>query len=262
MPNTESMSTPFSISGRPDYEARLNFVLRGRKPHPWGAALGLKPATITRLKSGQFPDPEKLMPACRVENLSLSWLLFGLGTPYVVSLAVDGADAYELIDERMAEERWNLLITHSEAGWLPVLYQTADLTLADGSILDYRAIQVISGNLKGCEALLRQRIEADVFPAWSSLPMREEEWRRLATGYMGTVELFERERSIQHSFVSDLDFPRLADRIEEGAAPYAGQTSIEREALSIIRQLDRSDQSAALRMLHGLSVKHPPKLLE
>jgi hypothetical protein len=250
------MSTGIPDMGSKSFEERLEVVLGDRKIHPWGKSLGMTRGTIQRLKEGSFPDPEKLMPACRVENLSLSWLLFGLGTPYIVSMAVDGADAFELIDTWMAEEKWNLLIAQSDAGWLPVLYQPADLTLPDGSIIDYRAIQVISGNLKGCESFLRERIGTKSIPHWAQLSMQDADWRRLASGHMGSVELFRDERMVQHSFANDLELPWLSHRVEEAAGVYGGHTSAEREALSIVRVLDRPDQSAAIRMLRGLAIKH------
>jgi hypothetical protein len=250
------MSTPISISGNSDFEARLDYVLRGRKLHPWGAALGLKPATITRLRNRQFPDPEKLMPACRVENLSLSWLLYGMGTPYLVTLALDGAEALDRIEKSIGPFSRQLLIAYSNRGWLPVLNKTEHLTLPDGSLLEYRATEVIGGNLQGLESLLRDRLGTGPTRDWAQLSMHDSDWRRLATGYMGSVELFSYDSKIEDSLISNLELPWLGNRVEEAAGAYGAHTLAEREALSIVRVLDRPDQSAALRMLRGLAIKH------
>ncbi len=238
------------------FEQRLDLILRGRKIHPWSAALGISRGIAQRLKEGSFPDPAKLTNACIVENLSLSWLIYGIGTPYTLQVATDGANAFEIIAKQMAESQWNILFAHSSAGWVPVLHQPGDVTLPDNSILDYLRVQVISGSVDGCQQLLLNRLNRAWNGRWGSLLMRPHDWRRLATGYMGPIELFEHAAEIAHSFEGHAELPRsMGLQIAEPGAIYSGHTAAEREALEIIRGLDHHDQSAALRMLRGMMIK-------
>jgi hypothetical protein len=248
----KALSTSDSIFGKSSFEARLNLVLRGRKPHPWGVSLGLKPATITRLKNGQFPDPEKLMPACRAENLSLSWLLYGIGTPYLIQVAVDPGDAMDRIHALWSDEPWSMLIAHTNSSWIPVLHQPAALLLPDGSTLNYRIVQVIAGAIKGCEARLADRLAREPISSVTSLELKEPDWRRLASGYMGSIELFE-QTSTDHGLPTVLA-PRALGLGEE-RSHYEVLTAAEREASLIMRNLDLGDRDAALRMLRGLALR-------
>lgn len=166
--------------GSKSFEERLEAVLGDRKIHPWGKQLGMTRGTIQRLKEGDFPDPAKLMPACRVENLSLSWLLYGIGTPYLVHVAIDAGDAIDQVDALLADEPWDILIAATGSSWLPVLHKPADVTLPNGTILDYRLVHVISGNLKGAETWVADRLESTMTSTWSTLAMGGNEWRRLA----------------------------------------------------------------------------------
>ena len=60
-------------------EGRLAFLLRGRKPFVWNRSVHLSNGAVQRMNQGKWPDPAKLVPACRIENVSLTWLLEGRG---------------------------------------------------------------------------------------------------------------------------------------------------------------------------------------
>lgn len=242
--------------GSKSFEERLEVVLGDRKIHPWGKRLGMTRGTIQRLKEGSFPDPAKLMPACRVENLSLSWLLFGIGTPYLIQVAVDPGDAMDRLDVLLTDESWSILIAHTDSNWIPVLHQPAELLLPGGSTLQYRVVQIITGAVKGCEVRLIDRLSRESKSKVESIELGERDWRRLAGGYMGPVELFLKQPVAGHGLFKESE-PLLFSLGEVGEEPpaYDVQTAAEREATTIISKLDRADRDAALRMLRGLAAK-------
>lgn len=242
--------------GSKSFEERLEVVLGDRKIHPWGKQLGMTRGTIQRLKEGSFPDPEKLMPACRVENLSLSWLLFGIGTPYLVQVAVDAGDAMDRLEALWSDEPWDMLVAHTASNWIPVLHQRAQLLLPEGSSLEYRMVQVITGNVQGCELRLADRLAREPASTLGSVRLSDEDWRRLASGYMGPIELWSKQPSTGYAFLADPVPPLFSlPDIGEDATPYNVMTSDEREATEIFSRLERPDRDAALRMLRGLAVR-------
>ena len=242
--------------GSRSFEERLEVVLGDRKIHPWGKQLGLTRGTIQRLKEGSFPDPEKLMPACRVENLSLSWLLFGIGTPYLVQVAVDPGDAMDRMDALWTDEPWSMLVAHTDSSWLPVLHQPAELLLPEGNRLPYRMVQIITGAIKGCEARLVERLTREPISHVGSIELSDHDWRRLAGGYMGPIELFERKPSAGHGLLKEPEAPLFSlGEVGEELGDYEVLTAAEREATTIMARLDQADRNAALRMLRGLAVK-------
>ncbi len=54
---------------------------------------------MSRLWQGSAPDPGNLVPAIRMERLSLSWLIDGQGSPFYVAVPVDDADASKMLLE-------------------------------------------------------------------------------------------------------------------------------------------------------------------
>jgi hypothetical protein len=83
---------------------RFEFLLRGRKPYTWAQSVALSRGAIHRLQNGSFPDPEKLVPACRVENISLSWWLDGIGAPYIVYIAANAHEHAVIATTSFADE--------------------------------------------------------------------------------------------------------------------------------------------------------------
>lgn len=116
------------VNTLPDFESgvvgRFNQLLLGRKPHPFGASVHLSRGIVTRLMRGSLPDPEFLVPLVRIERISLSWLLTGVGAPYSILTATNDVEAWHEIKERLADEpeAWRIVLAVSDAGWTVVLH--------------------------------------------------------------------------------------------------------------------------------------------
>lgn len=66
------------------FNERLARILDGRKLTPWGKELGLSNGVITDLGKGKAPGPDFLNAISVMENVSLSYLLSGTGSPFIV----------------------------------------------------------------------------------------------------------------------------------------------------------------------------------
>lgn len=231
---------------------RFEFLLRGRKPYTWAHTVALSRGAVHRLQNGSFPDPEKLVPACRVENISLSWWVDGIGAPYIVYIA---ASSYE--HAAMARQ-----IFHDEADSVPVLLGNeqsnylAFVTDAEGATVDgdeykYRAVSMLGG----------VGLDADGMRMLLAIPRFEQAMQliyiddagmleRIPTGHMGAHEFLQLFDAAAHPFDAtnpNLNYLRVfaARQVKEPApAKY--------ELLRQIDQLDPNQAEIVSRMVKGL----------
>lgn len=68
------------------FRARLVTLAKGRKLTPWLTGLGFKKHDITHINLDRIPGPEKLALLAEAENVNLSWLVAGVGEPYITRL--------------------------------------------------------------------------------------------------------------------------------------------------------------------------------
>lgn len=62
---------------------RLEEVARGRVLTTWLRDFGWSATDVNRVRGGHVPGPDKLIPLAVRENVSLTWLLTGVGPAYV-----------------------------------------------------------------------------------------------------------------------------------------------------------------------------------
>lgn len=95
---------------------------------------------------GLPPTYETLAKITRTENASLSWLIEGIGSPYLYALVPDDAELVEEVEARLDDETWRVgAITDGEHITV-VLHQYAQLVEKRG-LIHYRAVDILSGRL-------------------------------------------------------------------------------------------------------------------
>lgn len=234
-------------------------MLRGRVASRWADWVGISQGTLSRLRKGALPDPEKLTAACRAENLSLTWLLDGIGSPYLTVPTAGTADAAEAVRLLFDDEPgWSILFAWSEAGASVVLHQPASVSIPSG-VCEYEAVSVIGGNYDASAVLEAVAIDS---PGRSvkRLDVDPEQWRRVASGRMSSTELFgwrdepgglaanahhwTAEGRAAYGYAGAFSMPELRDEPARPAWEY--------EVLEILRALDEWELSIALQMIRGL----------
>lgn len=235
---------------------RFEFVLRGRRQSPWGEWVGISQGTLSRLKKGELPDPVKLTAACRAENLSLTWLLDGIGAPYIVHTPADLPEGVAHVRALLEDEgTWFPLIVASNAGRALVLHQPATINIA-GGICEYRAVAVIGGAYD--VRAMTDALGLTEHALLVAMQIEDHEWRRLVTGYMSSTELFgwrdnpgglyEAARRAGRYDVRKFDRPQL--RVAEPPLPpYSAEV---RELQDAFDMLTAGERDTVLRMLRGL----------
>jgi hypothetical protein len=241
-------------SGSKGLRERIDYVLRGRKPFPWGDSVRLNKGAIGRLLKGQFPDPETLIPMCRVENLSLTWLIDGLGSPYLVSYPVSDQEAANGVRDCFADGMAGVLVV-SELGVTPVMHMIVHKEPPKVRPYSYTCMQVYGGIQPG---ELTMAVFRDHWRRSSQLELDAERWTRLATGYMGATELFGWEGEPGGLFserAKDLDAKLRPP--SHGTRESAARYLIDSALTEKFHALSLEDKRVLLRMIEGLG-RVPP----
>lgn len=227
-------------------EGRLAFLLRGRKPFVWNRAVRLSNGAVQRMKEGKWPDPAKLVPACRIENASLTWLLEGRGTPYLVHVASTEDQAIEhtraLLEDAPDLSR---LIVYSALGACFVLHEPREGLDEKGEAYRYTAMEVITG--VPASAPLAAAFRSAGTGKIEALRIPDDAWRRLASGWMGTAELFgsEDEKGLAVA-AKAISLPELEQQLPANGT---GLGDEERRVIQALRGLGPAEREMVLRML-------------
>lgn len=236
---------------------RLEWLLHGRSPWKWGESVRLSSGAISRLMTGRFPDPEKLVPACRIENLSLTWLIEGRGMPYCVATPADDVEAASILGQVFADEpQTNLLVAYTETSYTVIVWMPVQAQTQDGKPYNYNATTILGGGVAGPDTM--EVIEANYsftgVEYCRALRLERDKWRALASGLMGNHDVFGEGGLLEQStrgHAPPITLRNGWDQVREyGSIQW--QDSDERAAMAILRALEKPDRSAALRMLKGL----------
>lgn len=245
---------------------RLRQVLDGRSPWKWGESVLLSAGTIGRLLKGSLPDPEKLVPAIRIENLSLTWLVDGLGTPFLTVTPQSDSEAASWINSNMEdEEEREILVVYCDEGFMPIIHSLVEVEVPKVGVYHYRAVTALSGGALGpkvLEAINRWSIDGDNLHGSrvASINLPAMGWRLFAHGVLGNYRLFGEDGNsglyaeARPQFAVDVK-PYLSQRANFLQISEPTQTYLEPDrvaVLSMYESLSSDDQRAARRMLEGL----------
>lgn len=194
---------------------RIQFILGNRKVGPWSEGIGLSKPDMTRVKKGGTIGSEKLIPICRAENVSLSWLLEGKGHPYMVQHTHSDAETADLLASYIDDEDWHVLILRHSVYPAIILTQPATMLVGKKDI-DYRAIEIIAGPV-GSETLGvikkssvsdKNQVDVDEFTA-----------RKLYAGKLGNQDIFGDEENTLFSRQTALVTDDLPDAEQDVGLP-------------------------------------------
>lgn len=232
------------------YIARLSRVLDGRKPYPWAAANGLSRGTIGRMLKGALPDPETLIPALRSEGLSLTWLLTGQGTPYVVHTPISDAQGADLIRQYLEEmgSPSVTIIRSAEASSSVVIALTEHVSKAPAGAepYEYDHSEIIAGPKLGALSAAAAAEASAVRRATFDGPS----WRRLASGYMSLVELAERIAATPALYtITPMGAP--ISRIAEPEPTLGELSELEQKMIAALRALPIGVRETMVKMVEA-----------
>ncbi|WP_133512666.1 hypothetical protein [Candidatus Thiosymbion oneisti] len=201
-----------------DFLERINFILGGRKKHPWGQALGIRGTRITQMFLGQVPTADALEIIHRAEGVSIDWLLTGDAVPFCVRHLTD-QDGVTLLRKQNGDEQYHLLTT-SELTRIPALVLTRSerRPIARNAVTQYIAtILVAEVGHAMMQEMAMDRLHLTA--------IGEPELERLQAGKLGPYEL--RQTFLPHSRRAEAaDLHRITELLgRQGPAELSHQES-------------------------------------
>lgn len=177
---------------------RLAALRLGRLPHPFGAHVQLPRSTVSRLVQGRLPAPQTFAPMCRIEGVSLTWVLTGQGSPYCLTTAVDDQHAWTLMRQRLAEapSEWSALIVRAgdrfaqgASDWTVILHRMRDSERAASTPYAWRETLTLAGAVCGPHVAAGLSTWARSI-AIEAMDISAAAFQRLVTGYLGPSEIW------------------------------------------------------------------------
>jgi len=222
-----------------DFLCRLRLVSQGRYVSRWLRGLGLSGSVVDGLLNrGKVPSGQTLLTLQAAENVNLSWLLLGGGTPYLVEQVPDAADRRARM-EQAVNKGWTITVVTDTADYAAVLTQRPALAAKDAAPSRFTQVRILTD-------IDAATLSGDASPVGGWLVLPAPEFRRLVTGELGTYDL-----------VGDSDHPGLLARAQpmdekfthalaESAADYHAMTPplspVEAGLISSYRRLNGADR--------------------
>lgn len=148
------------------FSDRLRLVLAGRKPTPWCENLLIPSGTMSRMFKGDGVPPtyETLAKITRTENVSLSWLIEGMGSRFISRSYPTAEHLFEALEARaplgevMHDKHLDIAVLSDSTRIAFVLHKASLIAERRGNI-EYREVEILAGPLgAGIDAYLRKAI--------------------------------------------------------------------------------------------------------
>lgn len=238
--------------------ARLQQVLGDRSAWKWARAVGLTPGTVGRMIEGHLPGAEKLIPAARMENLSLTWLCTGEGTPFLLTPIAADADARALVEAAVTDTQWQVEVLACSDRYTIVLHAWQEDVALEGKLkYRWRRVKLLAGASLGHSMLNGLHSPPLTGPARiHHSRIQDDKWQQLVTGQIGTFGLFgdaDHAGLVNHSggYLSALPVSSRGAIAEEHDS-YKLMDTDTAEAVDIIHSAKPVERQTILRMIRGL----------
>jgi len=214
--------------------------------HPWGNQLGLSTGTISRMFKGQIPGHEALNAISKYENASITWMVTGETSPYLITTLFDDESLAEHLHELMAEE-WEVFIFNSTTKQsVIVLKQPAKYSI-NKKLIDYTAIEVMSGPI----GQLTYNELLHVGSVFVLDNIDEFTMTKIIRGQIGTRGILQIINNTESHF--KINDRRSENRVSDHSPEYS--TLDEKNLLQKFRALTPDDKQTIINLMNSLSKK-------
>ncbi len=168
---------------------RLDFILAGRKKHPWGKTLGFTSGMVNRVFSEEALSWEALRVIMYAENVRPGWLAEGKNCSPFSTHTISEYEDYpvslsEYIDD---DHNWNVVIATDLTHITLILHQQAEYEHRDKSF-PYNSVVILNGPTSS--ALLPSLTKLNAEKRLNILKLNRDKLRELGTGWVSNLELF------------------------------------------------------------------------
>lgn len=179
-----------TINEHKTFLSRIDLILSGRDPYPWGQGIGISRGTINRIRHDQIPNADTLAIISKAENVSLSWLITGKGAPFIVFNSKTDNESMEVLNLYIIDEpgQWNVYILGATGEGI-VMEQPGSYVHNDKKY-SYRIVEIITGSGILTHKRILQALNSGEIKSAFHNPVSPELISSLRKGYIGTYALF------------------------------------------------------------------------
>ncbi len=241
-----------------NFSDRLEWLLNGRKIHRWGSKIGLTKTVITRLNQGVLPGADKLRPVVRAENVSLTWLIEGIGEKYLVNHGYSDQHCAEIL-QALYDERWKTHVLVDGFHIAIVLTQYGSYKVGNIDYL-YTIVEVITGPIddKTLSLVAQQNNDNNTFFVETSVADMQNLYRgdigtygllHTADALLNKAQLLKQKES--QGFIT-------SKQVAEETLPYHGGGKVSSDEMAVVedmRQLNAKNITHIRAVIHSLADK-------
>lgn len=229
------------------FRERLEFLLCGRKIHPWAASLGVSKGAAENMSKGNIPGPEILNAIMCKENISLSWLIDGKGAPYLIDLCSSETEFAATLKMHFTDFHWDVMLVHDGFRIVVMLSKPAEYDYK-GKIINYHLYELITGpfglqvseylkSFHEKQAFARGDLIHGSFNEWGESKIDKESLTKIIKGQLGPNQMYGDNDKLDAAFQwSYINSPEPV--IREIELNYQNQAS--RKATDISKELLRA----------------------
>jgi len=233
-----------------NFLSRIEFLLGNQKKHNWGKERGFSPGTIDRLFKGQIPGHEVLTAISMFDNASITWLISGSGSPFlVVATSQDDEFAEQLQDHLLADHEIHIFNNPSIKTTAIVLSRRSTYTYKDKTI-QFTDIKIITGFIG---IITRQFLkECKEHHKTENLIVSEFCLHRISKGMASIMDIF---NFMNDAVIKTIDFDEVpAHTIDRRRLPQI-ETLDEKKLLTGFREIGDDDKKTILNLVDSLKNK-------
>lgn len=129
-----------------EFKKRMELILDGRKITPWGESIGLNKGTTGRMRSGLTPGHQILNLVQKVENVSIGWLVDGVGDPFLIHHEDNDRAMANYLQALFDETGWTAYLLTDKQAPAIALVQPGEIDFK-GKTVPYQITEIVTGPL-------------------------------------------------------------------------------------------------------------------
>ena len=126
------------------FKSRLKLMLDGRPLTGWGKQNKLSGGTISRISGGGVPGHQILNLIQKIENVSIGWLVDGIGRPFIVHDEFSDEQTAGYLATLLEEQGWRLYFVTDQTNMALVCTLPAEIEFKKNRVR-YTAVEIICG---------------------------------------------------------------------------------------------------------------------
>ncbi|MDH5393943.1 MAG: hypothetical protein OEY11_12210 [Gammaproteobacteria bacterium] len=226
-----------------NFLSNIEFLLGKQDKHPWGKQIGLSTGTVSRMFQGKIPGHEVLNAISKYENASITWMVTGETSPYLITTLIDDEELAEHLNE-LLDQDWKISILNGKTKQSVIVLSKPAQYQINNKIIDYTAIEVMSGPL----GKLTYNKLLDVEKVCVLEDIDEVTLTRIIRGQVGTRGILELINNTNCLY--KIIERRATERVSENVMSY--QTLDEKHFIEKFRALKDDDQKTIINLMDSL----------